>query len=88
MTKTPHESLNARGRRHQMRVACLNNLSEIPRSHSVGVQLLIGLQPRWPRPHSNQSKDLDWDWNRTYAGAAIKVASWIQHIHDGTAYEG
>ena len=29
-----------------------------------------------------------WDWNRTYAGAAIKVASWIQQIHDGTAYEG
>ena len=29
-----------------------------------------------------------WDWNRTYAGAVIKVASWIQHIHDGTAYDG
>ncbi|NBP78589.1 MAG: hypothetical protein EBU62_14000 [Proteobacteria bacterium] len=29
-----------------------------------------------------------WDWNRTYAGAAFKVASWIQHIHDGTEYEG
>ena len=49
---------------------------------------MIGLHPRRPRPHPNPSKDRHWDCDRNYAGAAIKVASWIQHIHDGTAYEG
>ena len=71
-----------------MRVACLNHRSEIPRTQSWGVPLLIGLHPHRPRPHPNPSKDRDWDWNRTNAGADIKVASWIQQIHDGTAYEG
>ena len=71
-----------------MRVGCLNNCSEIPPTHSWRVPLLIGLNPHRPRPHPNPSKDRDWDWNRTNAGADIKVASWIQQIHDGTAYEG
>ena len=49
---------------------------------------MIGLHPHRPRPHPNPSKDPDWDCDRNYAGAVIKVASWIQQIHDGTAYEG
>ena len=28
------------------------------------------------------------EWEREYGGAVIKVASWIQQIHDTTAYEG
>ena len=71
-----------------MRVGCLNSRSEIPPTHSWRVPLLIGLHPHRPRPHPNPSKDRDWDCDRNYAGAVIKVASWIQQIHDGTAYEG